>query len=609
MIRRSVISGVLAFLILIGSIFGGLNSAALAETVQLTNEQRNAIAMLNHITVLTQDINASKNSRLYMEEAYSELINNTYPSAVDTQTLRQLTGLLDTMENYRMIAVKRDRLEFIYEQNQAQAIRSAIPNPLGLISAVQSGSKAKLAMSIVYMAVDSITSYTTYTREADLQYIQDGWALDDEEAKALHERHKDTFSYMVKTVRGYGLPDDFTLTENAVEEFVKWKTNDNYVRRIQFLESNKTQYQAYGGYWLLLAESYYQYGDYAKCLEAINEYEALGTRIFRKDYELAKVLPLVISAADEQYDDTEYAETADKYAQMILDNTDHDDWALRYFAAQTYVDLYGKTKDRKFAEVAYGIVLDNVNYLVDEQQMLNEAYLAPVVETPTPKDATTKEKDQIANYNKLLKEKRKSELPPVYEPLRLNCDLLFALVNELDIAGTEQKKIDGMLHPSGHPLFLTTALDSLYYVNPLQTEQGTETVDFAGTAVKIPCSFLADGATVIVSIKESDAAEAEVYTDWELKSVNRSSEGNVSNYVAIYESSEARKHAWKPDGEIVVTINPKEGSNAEPVEVRFISVSMRNNWYDYLKVWEGQNNEWYDYLKVWDAKVRFERVE
>ena len=51
MIRRSVISGMLAFLILIGSIFCWFNSVALAETVQLTAEQRNAIAMLNHIIV------------------------------------------------------------------------------------------------------------------------------------------------------------------------------------------------------------------------------------------------------------------------------------------------------------------------------------------------------------------------------------------------------------------------------------------------------------------------------------------------------------------------------------------------------------------------------
>ena len=47
MIRRSVISGMLAFLILIGSIYGGLNSVALAETVQLTAEQRNAIAIID----------------------------------------------------------------------------------------------------------------------------------------------------------------------------------------------------------------------------------------------------------------------------------------------------------------------------------------------------------------------------------------------------------------------------------------------------------------------------------------------------------------------------------------------------------------------------------
>ena len=36
------------------------------------------------------------------------------------------------MEKYRMIDVKRERLQYIYEQNQAQAIRAAIPNPMGL---------------------------------------------------------------------------------------------------------------------------------------------------------------------------------------------------------------------------------------------------------------------------------------------------------------------------------------------------------------------------------------------------------------------------------------------------------------------------------------------
>lgn len=116
---RFFLSVMLAVCILLGI----LPIARAESAAPLSEEQTNAIAMLNYITVLTQDVNASKNSRLYMEEAYSSLINNTYPSAVDSRTLSQLTSLLDVMEGYRMIAVKRDRLQYIYEQNQAQAIR------------------------------------------------------------------------------------------------------------------------------------------------------------------------------------------------------------------------------------------------------------------------------------------------------------------------------------------------------------------------------------------------------------------------------------------------------------------------------------------------------
>lgn len=216
MTRRSVLSVILALIICIG-----IFPVASAENAALTDEQANAIAMLSYITVLTQDINASKNSRLYMEEAYSSLINNTYPNAVDSRTLSQLTGLLDTMEGYRMVAVKRDRLQYIYEQNQAQAIRAAVPNPLGMISAIRSYRPSKIAASLAYMAIDSITSYTSYTSEMDIQYLKDGWALDDEEASVLHESRKGTFAYMINIVGEYDLPGDLTLTENSVEEFVK----------------------------------------------------------------------------------------------------------------------------------------------------------------------------------------------------------------------------------------------------------------------------------------------------------------------------------------------------------------------------------------------------
>ncbi len=611
MIRKSLLCSMLAVIMLVSVLFSSMTSTAHAEGNELTDVQRNAIAMLNYITVLTQEINESKNSRLYMEEAYSKLINNTYPNAVDSLTLSQLTGLLDTMENYRMVSVKRDRLQFIYEQNQAKAIRAAIPNPLGLIGALQSGSKVKMAVAIAYMAVDSVTSYAAATEELDMQYLQDGWALDDEEAATLHNSRKNTFSYMIKMVRDYDVPGDLALTEKSVEEFVKWKNNTNTVARIHFLESNKDTYRNYGGYWLLLAESYYDNGDYQKCLKSIDAYEALDVRIFRKDYEYSRVLPLAINAAEQVYSSADYVPAAKRYADQILNNCDHEDWALRYFAAQTYIELYGRTLDINYLQTAYSIVLDNVNYLVSEQRTMNATYLAPVAEATAPKDATKEEKQQIKNYNKLLKEQRKVELPPVYEPLQLNCDLLFAIADKLNLQVADKTKINSILHPDNEPLYLSSALDRAYWfddgnspANPAKTD--LDGLEYAGTAIKLPCTYVTSGTVITVSITEEDGNTAE-YNDWKFESLSRGKEANVESFTAIYTSESAKKHEWKPNADIIITITPKEGSLAATLSAHYTTVNAKTAWYDYLKVWEGQNNEWYDYLKVWESKVKFER--
>lgn len=72
-----------------------------SPTEGLDATQLNSINMLNYLVVLTQEINASKNSRLYLEEAYSTLLNNTSPEVVDNRTLVEINYLLDTLESYR----------------------------------------------------------------------------------------------------------------------------------------------------------------------------------------------------------------------------------------------------------------------------------------------------------------------------------------------------------------------------------------------------------------------------------------------------------------------------------------------------------------------------
>ena len=610
--KKKALCTILALVMLLGSVAGIFAATARAESSALSQEQRNAIFMLNYITVLTQEINASSNSRLYLEEAYSNLVNNTYPNAVDERTHLQLTGRLDLMERYRMNSVKRERLQFLYEQNQARTIREALPNPVGFLSAVHSFSRLRIAASIVYMAVDSATSYMESAREAELQYLQDGWALDDDETAALHDSRKGTFSYMISLVRDYNLPGDLTLTESAVEEFVKWKNNENTVARLQFLESelSRKTYQCYSGYWLLLAKSYYENGDYSKCLEALDSYEAAGVRIFRRDYELARILPFAIVAVDQISDEVDYEERTVHYAQLIIDNTDNSDWALRYFVAQTYSDLYSKTQNSDYLKLAYAVALDNVTNLVDKQRELNTSYLGAVEEIDIPSDATRAEKTQIRNYNKALGEARKTELPPVYEPFRLNCELLLALATQLNISETEQRKIDGILHPKGTSIFLTLPLEAISWASEKSFTPDVSEVDFAGTAIKLPVSLLSDDTRIEVAITEEGSSKPDIITDWMVASVDRgkSKTPDIQVFTAIFTSEAIKKHAWAPGGKIVITITPKAGSEAEPIVVKFQSIGTKNAWYDYLLFWKGQNNEWYDYLRVWDNKVVFERA-
>lgn len=536
-----------------------LVAVASGVTDELDETQRNCISILNHLAVLTQEINASQNSRMYLEEAYSLLINNMLPNAVDSRTLSQLTEILDALEKYRMIAVKRERLDYVYEQNRAQALRSVVPNPLGLLGAVKSFNLSKLAITVVHMPVDSYTSYTSHTVQTDMQYLREGWKLDDEAATALHESRKSTFSYMIQIVGDYGLPGDLTLSESAVDEFVQWENNDNVTQRLQFLEANFDTYQALGTYWIVLAESYYENGDYGKCIGALASYEALDTRIFRKDYEFARVLPLAVISAGQTLSGSDYVASAEHYLALILDNTDYDDWVSHYFAAQTYIDLHARTGDASYLEKAYELTVNNVNCLVNEQRELNTAYLAPVVEVEEPKDATREQKEEIKAYNRMLKETRKTELPPVSEPLLLNCELLFALAEELDVDRAEQERIDRMLHGTVDSLFLSVPIDNRFRFESSAIDTAVLAVTCNGKELTLPASLVSGDAVIRVRVVSAEGEET-VFDDWTVSKVERKTEGALETFSATYTSASARDYTFRPDATITILVYAGEES-------------------------------------------------
>ncbi len=526
------------------------------EEDELTEVQRNSINMLNYMTVLTQEINASSGNQLFLESAYSSLVNDIYPNSVDSRTQAQISSLMDTIENYRMISVKRERLEYIYEQNRAQAMRQAIPNPVGLLSAVSSGSALKAAASVIYMSIDSASSYQTAATQADLQYIEDGWELDDAEAEELHQSTKTALAYMFEMVRANSLPGDYVLNQESVEDFVTWSEKSNLVSVISWLEENESTYKEFGPYWLELAEDYYQTEDYESCLSAISSYESVASRVFRKDIDYAEALPMAIISAKETMSEEEYVEIASNYCSVIKTNTKDSDWELRYFTAQIYMDLYAITQDISYLEEVYDIALNNVNVLVDDQRELNSTYLADIEEEVADEDATKREKAEVKAYNKSLKAERKIALPPVNEALYLNCDLLFALAEELEISETEQSKIDSILHENGDPIFLTEALDDRFWFYKSEDDSETEDVaiEFSGGSLTIPVTLVTERSEIYVEIVNEDGET--IVSDWTIKEVKRSKNTDYTEYTAQYTSKEGKDYKYQDGDQITISITP-----------------------------------------------------
>ena len=538
-------------------------AAAFAQEDEFDETQMNSIAMLNYLAVLSQEINSSTQSRLFLEEAYSSLLVNINPEKVDELTQRHLQNLLDTIEQFRFLSVKQERLQLIFDQKKAAALKELIPRHTMMLRNLNIKDKIALLKAASQLVISSISRYLSRLETISQEFLRSRWELDDQEKLNLHESRKQTFLYMIEIVRENELPGELALNEKNVDEFVSWKNNTNYYQKIQFFESQQDTYRMFGDYWLVLADCYYNIAEYEKCLEAIDQYESLNIDIFRKDYSFAKLLPEAIIAASEIYGDEQYVLTAERYLELLVDNTENSDWSSRYFASEVYLDLYARTQNTAYLQNAYELTLNNVNNLVAKQLSLNSVYLSEVEEIAVPEEATKDEKRQIEEYNKSLHNDRKTELPPVYEPLLLNCDLLFALADTLEIDKNEQEIIDEILHGNQVGLFLSETLENRYSFSPIVVDR---TAEFYKDKLVVPAVSVCDNSAVKVTVTSDGAVS--VYDDWVVKEVERPSD-DITDFTVTYTSKAARKQVWSANAVVDIEIYTDKADEYADTKFKF----------------------------------------
>jgi len=502
------------------------------------NNGSTSIAMLNYLATETRIINNSRNNRLVLEETYTKLINNTNPSVVDVTTQEYLQTMLDIIESFRMTTLQRERLEYIFENQKAQAITQAMPNPLYLLGARGNLNPLSLIATAAAMTIDSIFKYQNTINSAEMDFIKSNWELDDKESASLHTSRSQAFGYMIDIARAYNLSMTDTLNEISIDNFVNYKMDDNLQRRRQILENNRSLYAKYAPYWIVLAETYYELGMYQQCIDAVRQYESVYAPILRKDYELARILPKVIVAISNVYGtNATYLNLTKSYLEKLVSNTTAADWALRYFAAQAYISMARVDNRQQNLTIAYELLVANVTYLSHEQEALLDKYVKPIDET-IPKSITTisdkKTRQEKENKIKDIIKKRKNirnfEAPPLHEGLVMNYQTLFALMKELNISAQERNRINAIVNRS----FLLPAFRHLYFSESNTSEGVTLSLGwFLGTEFNLvmPATYLIENSKCHILIYDDKDNEVDCSNwNYDLQRIDRKNTGNISDY-------------------------------------------------------------------------------
>ena len=551
----------------------------------LTEQQRNSFSMLYYLAITAEEIRISKDNRLILDDIYTSLLNDINPGAIDETTQDHLKNLRDIIKSYINISVKRDRLQYIYNQDKAATIRSAIPNPLAVLSMTNSFDWKKLATSVVYTVVDSFNNYKRANESVDKEFLMSGWELDDEETATIQKNRERAFDYMVDIVQEYNLDGKLTLNEKAIEKFAEICAIESVQQKIRRLESEENTYKLLGHYWLELADCYYETSQYQKCLDCVEKYNELATGIYRMDYNYVQILPKAIVAAQTVYSGDEYVTNVKAFADAIMENTTTEEWSIRYFAAQVYLDLYARTSESDYLDDAYNIAYDNVTILLDEQRAMNVTYLEGVkeltVDEPDYRFMTEEEKKEVEQeykdeqkrlkaYNKSLKETRKTELPSLYEPLVLNCELLFALADEINISNQEKSEIEAILQTGSNGVFMVDPINAHY---SFSTNDFNRSIELQKDKVIIPVNLLSADAKVVVTV--TDNGQTVTFDDCVVTEVKREGD-TVDSFFAHVSSKQMKAYKWTADSRATVKIT--YGEDIDGLQFQFKIAEFRDNW-------------------------------
>ena len=394
------------------------------------------INLLNDINYATTNVTIAKSEdMLVLNDIYEKILNNYDPQRIDQDINQTVVSLANNIEGLRLINIKKDRLDVIFDYQKSMALVSAVPSPVNLIGSIAlfAVNPVQAVAGLVGTAASSAVMYKSAVDQLNLEMIEKEWELDDLERSRLNSLNINSFSETAKFANKNSIDKEYIMTIQILTDFINIINDDNIKRKVEALEYSEKRFKYFPTYWLELAQAYYDNDEYQKVIDTVNYYENhfQYDEIFKQNYRYAQILTLFVTSILKENP----GEASLRYKSKILeklkiieDNTDSEDWLQKYFCAITYLS-FAEIDDSCFIK-AYDLFRQNCITLSLEQENSIDTYLAPVaIPNESELNKMTKEdRKKEEKYFKKIKRERAIELPPINRAYMLNINTLASLM-------------------------------------------------------------------------------------------------------------------------------------------------------------------------------------
>lgn len=355
-----------------------------------------------------------------------------------------LTFFQEDVYRYMSIAIKRERLQYIFNQRKSMQMASLVPNAFSVATvAFSAGSPLKVAIAIAGTALNSATSYVQNKKNQELELLQSQWELDDEAWNAFNNLYTGIRSHLTNMANEYGFGNEDFVSSNTIRSFIKQmdKNRERPKDRILIGKEYENELGSYPEYWRTMALAYFEDEKYEDALFCIDKYEEWYLQVFYHDFDNTHLLMVKAYCLDAiMQDPIEKAKVLEDIVdKIIVSQKTTPDSTQQYYCYLVCRNLANYTGDSKYLDKAWTILGDLLynNARQYENDLKSYFNLDYVDKGEKEIDKLIEEYDtKIAN---LKEQKSNTKTPEKRDNIDLNINKLNDKKEELN---TNKKQLD-----------------------------------------------------------------------------------------------------------------------------------------------------------------------